>query len=188
MFGNEMTMWSGGVAFSYFPAESSQGQFGMVTISADGSTVTTSNDFLLLQQEYSNVSFTNSPLESSDGTPTYPSCPAPNSSFNASSTLPPTPNDSACSCIEKSMSCQFTPSTNNVTSIVGVLLDDACSFLGSAGGSCSDISSDGAAGVYGLVASCDPSTSFLCVIDMYSQHLSRHRTVICHEQILRGYQ
>jgi hypothetical protein len=185
MFSNEMNTWSGGIAFSYFPATSSQGQFGMVTISADGSTVTPSADFQSLLQEYSNATFINSPLQSGAGTPTYPSCPAANPSFNASSTLPPTPNDSACSCLEKNLSCQFTPSTNNVSAIVGVLLDDACSFLGSAGGSCSDISGNGATGVYGRVSGCDPSTSFLCVIGLYSQHLSRHRTVVCHEPILR---
>ena len=188
MYSAEMSTWSGGIAFSYFPAESSQGQFGMVTISVDGSTVTTSSDFKSLQQEYSNVTFINSPLQSDAGTPTYPSCPAANSLFNASPTLPPTPNNAACSCLENNLSCQFTPATNNFTVIVGVLLDTACSLLGQKGGSCNDISSNGTTGVYGLVSGCDPSTSFLCIIDLYSQHLSRHRIVICHEQILRGYQ
>ena len=161
-------MWSGGIAFSYFPAASAQGQFGMVTISADGSTVTTSSDFQLLQQEYSNVTFINSPLQSDDGTPTYPSCPAANSLFNASPTLPPTPNDAACSCLENHLSCQFTPSTTNVSSIVGVLLDTACGLLGQVGGACNDISSNGTTGVYGPVSGCDPSTPFLCIINLYS--------------------
>jgi hypothetical protein len=167
-------MWSGGVAFSYFPAQSAQGQFGIVSISADASTVTTSSDFLLLQQEYSNVTFINSPLQADVGTPTYPSCPAANSLFSASPTLPPTPNNAACTCLENNLSCQFTPTTNNITSIVGVLFDTACSLLAQAGGSCSDISGNGTAGVYAPVSGCDPSTSFLCVIDLYSQHLSRH--------------
>lgn len=182
-----MPMWSGGIAFSYFPAASSQGQFGMVTISADGSTVSTSSDFTLLQQQYSNVTFLNTPSESDAGTPTYPSCPAANSIFNASSNIPPTPNTDACNCLESHLSCQFTPTTNNITAIVGVLLDVACSLLGQNGGTCNDISSNGTSGVYGLVAGCDPSTIFFCIINLYFQHLSRHRTVICHEQILRSY-
>src|SRR5271163_4016003 len=41
---NMTSVWSGGVAFSYFPAESPQGQFGMVTIASNGS-VSTSTDF-----------------------------------------------------------------------------------------------------------------------------------------------
>jgi 1,3-beta-glucanosyltransferase GAS1 len=187
MFSAQMTTWSGGIAFSYFPAQSAQGQFGMVTISADGSSITTSSDFELLQQQYSEVTFLNSPLESADGTPTYPSCPADNSVFLASPTLPPTPNNTACSCVENNLSCQFTPATNNFTAIVGVLLNTACSLLGEKGGTCNDISSNGTTGVYGLMSSCDPSTSFLCIIDLYSQYLSRHRIVICHEPILRDY-
>ena len=170
MFSAEMSTWSGGVAFSYFPAASSQGQFGMVTISADGSSITTSSDFQLLQQEYSNVTFINSPLQSDDGTPTYPSCPAAGSSFNASTTLPPTPNNAACSCLEKNLSCQFTPVTNNVSAIVGELLDNACSLLGQNGQTCNEISSNGTTGVYGLVSGCDPSMSSLCIISLYSQH------------------
>jgi hypothetical protein len=165
MFSTEMNAWSGGIAFSYFPAASSQGQFGMVTISADGSTVTTSSDFQLLQQEYSNVTFINSPLQSNDATPTYPSCPAENSLFSASPTLPPTPNNAACNCVENNLSCQFAPETNNVTAIVGVLLNTACSLLGQDGGTCDDISSNGTSGVYGIVSGCGPSmSSFLCII------------------------
>ena len=171
MFSAEMTMWSGGIAFSYFPAQSAQGQFGMVTISTDESTVTTSSDFQSLEGEYSNVTFLNSPLESADGAPTYPACPANNSVFLASPTLPPTPNSNACSCVENNLSCLFTPVTNNVTAIVGVLLDNACSLLGGKGGTCNDISSNGATGVYGLMSGCDPSMC-LCIFYFYSQHLS----------------
>jgi hypothetical protein len=187
MFGTDMPTWSGGIAFSYFPAESAQGQFGIVTISADGSTVNPTADFNRLTQQYSKVSLINSPLESGDGTPTYPPCPANNSSFMASPTLPSTPNSSACSCLENNLSCQFAPVTNNVTTIVGELLNTACSLLGEKGGTCNDISSNGTTGVYGLVSGCDPSMSFLCIIDFYPQHFTRHRIVICHEPILRDY-
>jgi len=161
-----MSSWSGGIAFSYFPAASAQGQFGMVTISADGSTVTITDDFVKLQNQYSSVKFINSPLESGDGQPTPP-CPANNSLFLASPTLPPTPNRNACSCIENNLSCQFAPATNNVTAIVGELLDTACSLLGKNGGTCNDISSNGATGVYGLVSSCDPSTELSYVMSQY---------------------
>ncbi|KAJ2982678.1 hypothetical protein NUW54_g10719 [Trametes sanguinea] len=43
-------IWSGGVAFSYFPAESNDGQFAMVTI--DGNTVTPNDDFERLKEQY----------------------------------------------------------------------------------------------------------------------------------------
>jgi hypothetical protein len=175
LFSTEMNaVWSGGVAFSYFPALSPQGQFGMVTISADGSTVTPGADFNTLQKQYSAVDFINSPAQSSVGPATYPSCPAANSTFNASDTLPPTPNDAACKCLENHLSCQFTPQTPNVTAIVGVLLNQACSFLGGQGGSCSDISSDGSTGVYGLVSGCSPSTELSYAMSKYYEITNRN--------------
>ena len=157
MFGSQATpVWSGGVAFSYFPAKSDQGEFGMVTISSDGSTVTPNDDFDNLQTMYSQLSFVNDPTQSSAPSASYPSCPQQNSSFLASTTLPPTPSDSACQCLEANLSCQFNPQTSNTTAIIGPLLDTACSLLGTAGGSCSSISANGQTGQYGLASSCDP--------------------------------
>lgn len=150
-------VWSGGVAFSYFPASSAQGQFGMVNISADGSSVQTSDDFNHLQTQYSQLSPPNTPAMSSAGAANYPACPTTNTSWVASTTLPPTPNLSACDCLENTLSCRFTPATVNYTTIVGELLDVGCSLLGQKGGSCTDIGGDGQAGVYGRISGCDPS-------------------------------
>jgi len=174
IFGSDMTqVWSGGLAFSYFPAESAQGQFGMVTISADGSTVTISTDFQNLQAEYTAVSFINSPAQSAAGTVAYPSCPASSATFNASTTLPPTPNDAACSCLENNLSCQFTPTTTNYSGSVGALLDEACSLLGGVSGSCNDIAGDGSSGVYGRIAGCDPNTKLSYIMSQYYEDTSK---------------
>jgi len=174
LFGPQMnTVWSGGVAFSYFPAESVQGQFGMVTISPDGSTVTTSDDFNNLKTEYGSVSFINSPSQSSAGASTYPSCPAESDVFAASTTLPPTPNLAACTCLENDLSCQFTPSTNNFTAIVGDLLDFGCSALGQVGGSCDDIGGNGTTGVYGRISDCDPTVKLSFVMSEYYEANNR---------------
>lgn len=150
-------VWSGGIAFSYFPASSAAGQFGMVTVSSDGKTVTTSQDFDNLKTQYTAASPPNSPSQSAAGSTSYPSCPAQNSSFVASTQLPPTPSLSACTCLENNLGCVFTPLTSNYTAIVGSLLNYGCSLLGQAGGSCNDLSADGNAGQYGLVSQCDPS-------------------------------
>lgn len=157
LFSSNMSpVWSGGIAFSYFPATSAQGQFGMVNISTDGTTVTTSSDFTALASQYAAVNAPNTPSQSSAGNTEFPGCPAQNSTFLASTSLPPTPNDADCACLEKSLSCQFTPQTTNTTAIVGELLDTACSLLGQSGGSCNDIAGSGANGTYGRVAYCDP--------------------------------
>jgi hypothetical protein len=149
--------WSGGIAFSYFPAESGQGQFGMVTI--DGNTVTKSDDFNRLMTQYGQTSPPNSPSRDSTSDSSYPSCPSQNSSFLASSTLPPTPNDAACGCLESNLACTFSPpsGTNStaISVINGQLLGTACGLLSTGGGNCNDISSNGTTGTYGRVSFCD---------------------------------
>jgi 1,3-beta-glucanosyltransferase GAS1 len=160
IFSAPMTdIWSGALAFSYFPAQSAAGQFGMVTI--DGNTVTTSTDFNNLKTEYTNVTFVNSPTSGSNS---YPACPTQNSTFLASTSLPPTPNENECNCVASAVACQFKPPTNNATTlsaIVGNLIDTGCSLLGGVGGSCDAIAGDGAKGQYGAVSPCSPSKSFV---------------------------
>jgi len=173
LFSDQMSpVWSGGIAFSYFPAESAQGEFGMVTVS--GSTVTTNSDFGRLVTQYSNATGPNSPSQSDAGSGTYPACPVANSSFLASTTLPPTPNDTACACVVNSLSCVFTPQTTNTTGILGPLLNTGCSLLGSAGGSCNDISGNGQTGVYGRLEFCDPSTKLSFVMTSYYEATNRN--------------
>ncbi|KAI6134203.1 carbohydrate-binding module family 43 protein/Glycoside hydrolase family 72 protein [Pisolithus thermaeus] len=167
IYSSEMSPdWSGGVAFSYFPATSSQGQFGMVNISSNGSVIT-GQDFDNLAAQYAQASPPNSPSESSAGSTSYPSCPQQNSTFQASTSLPPTPNLSACTCLENNLDCQFTPTTSNYSSIVGSLLDYGCSLLGQSGGSCNDISANGTSGTYGLVSQCDPTIMLSYVMSEY---------------------
>jgi len=168
LFSSNMTsVWSGGIAFSYFQAASAAGQFGMVNISTDGSTVTTSTDFTNLATQYSAISPPNSPLESGAGSPSYPNCPGDNTTFLASTTLPPTPNDKACQCLENTLTCRFTPASNNYTSVVGPLLDAGCGLLGEQGGNCNAIASSGASGVYGPVSGCDPAVKLSFIFSQY---------------------
>lgn len=168
LFSSDATpVWSGGVAFSYFPAESGQGEFGMITLSTDGSTVTPNTDFENLKTMYNQVSFINNPSQSSAPSAAFPACPQQNTTFLASTTLPSTPSDSACQCLESNLSCQFNPQTSNTSAIVGSLLDTACSLLGSVGGSCDPIAANGQTGQYGTVSSCDPSTKLSFAMSEY---------------------
>lgn len=188
---NMSDIFSGGIAFSYFPASSIQGQFGMVTISDDQSTVTVSDDFNRLKAQYTAVSGPNSPAQSSAGASSYPGCPTPSDTWVASNNLPPTPNFQACDCLENALSCQFTPATSNYSAIVGSLLDVGCNLLGQSGGSCSDIGGDGQSGVYGRISGCDPSESSfrlfqICALSLISVH--SHQVVLRDERILRAQQ
>ncbi|OCB85209.1 glycoside hydrolase family 72 protein [Sanghuangporus baumii] len=165
-------VWSGGIAFSYFPAESDQGQFGMVTV--DGNTVTTSDDFTQLAAQYGNATGPNTPSQSDASSTQFPACPQQNSTFFASITLPPTPNDTACDCVVNSLSCQFTPQTDNTSIIVGTLIDTACGLLGQNGGNCNDISGSGSSGTYGRMAFCDPGSKLSFVMTQFYEATNRN--------------
>jgi len=174
LFGPQMSpIWSGGLAFSYFPAQSAAGQFGMVTISSDGSNVTTSGDFDRLVTQYGQLSPPNSPSQSAAGSSSYPSCPTANDTFVASSTLPGTPDLSACECLENSLSCQFVP-TFNYTNVVGSLIGTACGLLGQAGANCNDIAGNGSTGVYGRVSGCDPTVKLSYVMSLFYELNNRN--------------
>jgi hypothetical protein len=160
-------IWSGGIAFSYFPATSSAGDFGMVTI--NGSTVTTTTDFNNLETRYGSISPPNSP---SSGSASYPACPIANSTFSASSTLPPTPNDAACKCLQDTLSCRYTPPTSSqnatvINIITGTLLDQTCALLGSSGANCNDIAGNGTTGSYGRVSYCEPEDKLSYIMSQY---------------------
>ncbi|KAI0670201.1 Glucanosyltransferase-domain-containing protein [Trametes maxima] len=167
-------IWSGAVAFSYFPAQSNDGEFGMVAV--DGSTVTPNDDFGRLKNQYTNLTLPTTPSKSSAGSNTFPSCPQQNSTWAASNTLPPTPNDASCQCLENIVSCQFTPKTTNTSAIVGSLLDLGCSLLGQNGGNCDDIGANGTTGTYGRVAFCDPETKLSFVMSEYYELTNRAAT------------
>lgn len=159
LFSSQMSdVWSGGVAFSYFPAASAQGQFGMVNIS--GTTVTPNADFTRLQGQYNVTSPPGTPSKGSSAA-TYPSCPPQNSSFAASTSLPPTPNLAACECLANTFGCKFSPPTSNYSTFIGPLINTACGLLGQMGGSCNDIGGNGTTGVYGRLSGCDPSKCIL---------------------------
>jgi 1,3-beta-glucanosyltransferase GAS1 len=153
---------------SYFPAF---GGFGMVNISTDGKTVTVSDDFTRLQAQYATVNFTNSPTKANAGTTSYPTCPADTATFLPSTTLPPTPNSKLCDCVAQSFSCLFTPQTSNYTAVIGSLLDYGCSQLGSSGGNCDIIASNGQNGTYGSLSGCDPSTFLFVAPVLLCTHL-----------------
>lgn len=176
LFGDQMVNeWSGGIAFSYFPAV---GGYGMVTISTDGSSVTTSSDFTSLQQQYTAVTFINTPTQSAAGANTQATCPAQSTSWLASNTLPPTPVSAVCDCLQKNaFSCVFSnTASNNTAPIIGDLLNYACAQLGTLGGTCNPIGASGANGTYGPFSVCDPATKLSYALSEYYELSNRQAT------------
>jgi hypothetical protein len=87
--------------------------------------VETSDDFTRLAAQLSNITSTpNTPAQSSV-TVTDGVCPTvENSTFQASTTLPPTPNEAVCNCVySNSLTCVVKESTASQPIIVGALLE-----------------------------------------------------------------
>ncbi|TFK30742.1 1,3-beta-glucanosyltransferase [Coprinopsis marcescibilis] len=167
LFSSDMSdVWSGGIAFNYFPAES-DGQYGLVTISASGD-LTPTSEFTALGERYTAATGPDSPSRDSVPASTYPAC---GTTLAASNTLPGTPDDDSCGCLQTALSCQFRPraglDATGVSDIVGELINVGCSLLDGAGGSCADIGGDGLTGVYGRVSGCDPQVKLSYVMSQF---------------------
>lgn len=162
LFGDQMNQeWSGGIAFSYFPAV---GGYGIITLSNDNQTVNQNEDFARLQAQYGNVTFASTPTEADAGSNVFPACPSPTPPVWLPSTnLPPTPNNTACQCLQQNaFSCKFIQTSNpQESAIVGELINTACSLLGQQNGTCDPIGGSGIDGQYGAISFCDPSELYL---------------------------
>lgn len=113
-------VFSGGIAFSYFPTSDG---YGMVSFPGDGDTVSTTADFDRLSAEYNSTTGPNSPAQSSQSQATT-ACPAVNGSLLASTELPPTPDESVCNCInQNAFACRVRPETAQNPNIVGQLTE-----------------------------------------------------------------
>ncbi|KAJ6484485.1 1,3-beta-glucanosyltransferase [Mycena vitilis] len=179
MFSEPMTnVWSGGLAFSYFTDMSKGHDFGMAVLAADNSSVTTNADFDNLAAKFNAITFVKSPAKSATAA-SLPACPATSPpSWNASETLPPTPDDAACGCLASQLSCVFQPPTPDYMVLVGELIGVACGLASALGGTCDDISSNGVTGVYGRVAMCDPTIKLSYVFSQYYE-LSHRAATAC---------
>ncbi|KAJ7476639.1 Glucanosyltransferase-domain-containing protein [Mycena latifolia] len=170
LFTSPMTdIWSGGLAFNYFPTVDAQGlQYGMVEVSADN-TVTPNADFHNLVSQYNLVSPPNSPPKTSVAASSFGTCPPASAGFAAATALPPTPNESECNCLASKLSCVFNPPAGDFTVLVGNLTGFVCGTPHI----CDDIAANGISGVYGHVAMCDPSIKLSYAFSEYYQNASR---------------
>ncbi|TFK21135.1 1,3-beta-glucanosyltransferase [Coprinopsis marcescibilis] len=176
LFGENMTsVWSGGIAFSYFPAESNEGKFGMVAISTNGTSAEVSSELRALGERYRAVNSTNNPSKDAAMASNYPTF---SSSSPFSSALPGTPNHAGCNCLEVGLTCVVSPVAANNLDIVGPLIGVACGLLGENGGSCTEIGSNGLDGSYGRVSGCAPRVKLSYAMSDYYERQNR-RSAAC---------
>lgn len=156
---NMTKVFTGGIVFMYFEETN---DFGLVDISSSGQ-ATKLADFSALQQEVaaahpvgeedmSSYSPTNQPAD----------CPAVDSTWQASNTLPPMPDLGLCNCMSSAAKCVRKPSLQATD--FGDIFNFICSAVPSA---CAGIAGNSTTGVYGAYSMCEPGAQLDYVLNEY---------------------
>lgn len=133
---------------------------GLVTI--DGNSVSTLADFNFLATQIANANPTGVNSASYNPTNTAAAqCPSVNNDWQASSELPPTPNQELCECMFAALTCV----PNNVAKDdIGDLFGVVC---GLADGVCDGIRANGTSGTYGAYGMCNPTQQLGWALNTY---------------------
>ncbi|OAL38787.1 hypothetical protein AYO20_01993 [Fonsecaea nubica] len=158
LFGPQMTpVWSGGIVYMYFQEAN---DYGLVTVSGDS--VSTLADFNALSTQIAQIDPTG--VNANDYTPTNTaaaSCPSVGDDWQASSSLPPTPNQELCECMFNALTCR----PNNVpTDEIGDLFGVVC---GLADGVCDGIAANATTGDYGAYSMCNAEQQLGWALNTY---------------------
>ncbi|RAH64298.1 uncharacterized protein BO66DRAFT_444152 [Aspergillus aculeatinus CBS 121060] len=160
LFGSDMDdVWSGGIVYMYFQEAN---DYGLVSVS--GNSVSTLKDFSNLSSQMQKATPTgvNSNSWSASNTATS-SCPTVASAWEASSSLPPSPNDALCDCMEESLSCVVKDSVSS--SKYGDLFDYICAL--NDGKYCAGQASNSTSGTYGAYSVCSTKQQLNFVMNQY---------------------
>ncbi|KAI9844456.1 MAG: 1,3-beta-glucanosyltransferase gas1 [Sclerophora amabilis] len=160
LYGPEMSrVWSGGIIYMYFQEDN---DYGLVSVEGDGS-VSKLEDFEALSSQIAKATPTG--VNSASYSPTNTklrACPTTGPSWNASSELPPTPNQELCSCMMQSISCGPKPGLSDEET--GELFGQVC---GASEEACTGIAHDGSKGVYGAYSMCNSTEQLAWVLNAY---------------------
>ncbi|KAI9833810.1 MAG: 1,3-beta-glucanosyltransferase gas1 [Phylliscum demangeonii] len=164
LYGPQMSpVWSGGIVYMYFQEEN---DYGLVTVS--GSTASKLPDYTALSSQLAQVTPTAVNQASYAPTNTQArACPPTGAGWNASATLPPTPNKDLCGCAMKNLTC--VAKAGITTESVGQLFGTVCGLDKSA---CAGIVADGSTGTYGALSMCNATEKLSWVFNAYYLHQS----------------
>ncbi|KHN96670.1 beta-1,3-glucanosyltransferase [Metarhizium album ARSEF 1941] len=149
---------SGGIVYEYFQETN---DYGLVELGSGGS-VSKMKDFAALQNKMSKVNPQGVKMDSYNPTATAKACPAVDSTWRASSTLPPTPNDEACECMFKASSC--VPASSLKPDDFGDIFGFVC---GTDTSICAGIDGNTTTGKYGPYSMCSSRQKLAYVLDAY---------------------
>lgn len=156
LYGKNMTdVWSGGIVYMYFEESN---DYGLVSI--DGSDVKTLDDFNNYSKEIHSISPTSANTASYSATSTSLACPATDAYWDAATSLPPTPNQNLCSCMNAALSCVVADSVSSDD--YQDLFDYVCGEI-----SCAGITANGTSGQYGSYSFCSAEEQLSFVLNLY---------------------
>ena len=164
LYGSDMTgVWSGGIVYMYFQEANN---YGLVKVS--GNSVSTLDDFNNLASQIASVTPSGVQAGSYNPTNTAPAnCPSVvatgTSRWQASNTLPPTPNKQLCQCMYNALSCV----PNRVSDDeAGSLFGTVCG-LGQSAGVCAGITNNATTGKYGAYGMCNATEQLGWALNAY---------------------
>lgn len=157
LYSDDMTdVWSGGIVYMYFQETNN---YGLVSIDDDGN-VSTLDDFNNYSSEIKKISPTSANTASYTATATSLACPATNRYWKAATSLPPTPNEDLCSCMDSATACRISDDVDEDD--YQDLFDYVCGEI-----DCSGITGNGTTGAYGAYSFCSPKEQLDFVLDLY---------------------
>lgn len=159
LYGDQMTgVWSGGIVYMYFQEAN---DYGLVSV--DGTSVSELADFTSLSSQLAKISpsSTNSAQYTPNNTANL-ACPTVGSTWEASSNLPPTPDEALCDCMVQSLKC--VPKSSLSDEDAGSLIGTVCGLSSSA---CKGISSNSSTGVYGEYSMCGAKQQLAFALNAY---------------------
>lgn len=158
LYSDKMTdVWSGGIVYMYFEETNNYG-----LVSLDGNTVSTLANYNNYKTQIAKISPTSaasSAIASASADATL-SCPAEGVNWKANTALPPTPNDSLCSCMESANSCVISDDVDedNYQDLFSYL----CGVV-----SCAGIHANGTTGEYGAYSFCSSKQQLSFLMNLY---------------------
>lgn len=157
IFSDEMTdVWSGGIVYMYYQEVN---DYGLVSV-VDNDTVSTMDDYKYYSSEINNIDPTSAKTSDISTSGKVLSCPTGFSYWKAATNLPPTPDDTVCDCMAKSLTCVVSDDVDDDD--YEDLFSYICGVI-----DCDGITANGADGSYGAYSFCSNKDKLSFVLDLY---------------------
>ncbi|TVY68770.1 1,3-beta-glucanosyltransferase [Lachnellula suecica] len=160
LYGTDMTpVFSGGIVYEYFEEDN---DFGLVKVADGSSTVSELADFKAFATAIAAATPSGVQKGSYNPSNTAASCPPVGTNWDAATVLPPTPNQSVCSCMTSGLKCTTKSSLDPLA--IGPLFD---TIFGSKGFQNNGTQRNTTTGSYGAYSMCTPTEQLAWAMNAY---------------------